>query len=188
MLESNQLTHNTKVLSNIHHPISVDLRKSLAKIISRYAMAALPKGITMDIYVAQEIPNYFQGNIKCFLEIFALLLELNTKSIDKGAIEIRIYHESLHQCSSNVELSIMITTTHFNNRSINDSSISGLSGGGCNDRKKMLEGLDALPQVNSLCNYVDGALSCTKKSDSTIQFNLKCVLQQSHTAGILSMT
>jgi hypothetical protein len=167
---------------------SFDLRKNIAKVVAHYSMAAVQKGITLDIFVAHETPNYFYGNVSCFLVMLSQLLKHCIDSLDAGEISIRIYHESLHQSnSSETELSI-ITTTHNSTKLNNfagDNCLPRLSGPA--DRKIQLNCYASLEHINHFCNYFDGNFSMQKLEDREIQYIVTFILQQAHPARILHL-
>ncbi len=140
-----------------------DLRKNIAKIVAQYCMAAGQQGVDLDLFVAHETPNYFHGNLNCFLEILARLLELSIESLDTGEVCIRICHDSLHQNNSCVtELSIIITvcsSTHFNSaHRVEKISILNKP-----DKKSIpFKGYSALQRIKSLCSFFDGSLTLQK--------------------------
>lgn len=172
----------------IRYQPSFDLRKNIAKIVAYHSPAAVQKGIVLDIFVSPETPNYFQGNVSCFLVMLSQLLKHGIESLKQGDLSIRIYHDSLHQNNScDTEISIIITThdpTECRNTTAG-AQCSGLISFA--DRQISLNGHDSLHRVKELCRYFDGNFTLQRTSDHMTQYIVTCILQQTHPAGIFNL-
>ena len=161
-----------------------DLRKNIAKVVAHYTMTAVQKGISLDIFVAHETPNYFHGNVSCFLLLLSQLLKHAIDSLDQGEISIRIYHDSLHQTNDcDAELSIIITT--HNPRYSMDFPHAGqpLELVNSTGRRTNSKSHAALIRIKDLCGYFAGNLTWQNLTPQKTQYFLTCILQQTHPAG-----
>jgi hypothetical protein len=162
-----------------------DLRKNIAKVVSYYSMTAVKKGITLDIFVAQETPNYFQGNLTLFLGLLAQLLQYCIEALDGGEICIRVNHESLHQ-NNNCETELSITITTCNHKQT-DTPMDNTLPQICQAVGKSipLRSYTTLHHIKQLCQDIDGSLTMRRFDDRKNQYHVSLILQQAHPARML---
>jgi len=181
-----ELPVNDSKCEALRYQPSFDLRKNIAKVVAYYTLVAVQKGITLDLFVSSETPNYFHGSVSCFLVMLAQLLKHAIESLDHGNICIRISHDSLHQSNScQTELSIIITMQ--NPKKPDSFSIvaqpAGLSN--CAEGKIPFNGDIALHRIKHLCNYFDGSFSLQKLDNRKIQYCVTFVLHRAHSVRML---
>jgi hypothetical protein len=184
-----KLPVNDSKLEALRYQPSFELRKNIATVVAYYTLAAVQKGITLDLFVSSETPNYFHGNVSCFMVILSQLLKHGIESLDdQGDICIRISDDSLHQSNScETELSIIITIhnpikpDHFSG--VNRFSRLTVSANG----NIQLNGDIGLQRIKHLCNYFDGNFSMQKLDDRKTQYLVSFVLHQAHPVRMLNL-
>lgn len=181
MFVSRELPVNDSRREALRYQPSFDLRKNIAKVVAYYTLAAVRKGITLDLFVSAETPNYFYGNVSCFLVMLAQLLKHSIETLDQGNICIRISHDSLHQSNiCQTELSIIITMQNpikpdSHSRVARFARLSHCAVG-----KIPFNEDSALHRIKHLCNYFEGSFSLQKLDDRKIQYRVTFVLHQAH--------
>lgn len=187
MLLSKEVQFNGHKREALRYQPTFDLRKNVARVVAYYAPSAIQKGITLDIFVSPETPNYFQGNVSCFLVILSQLLQHSIELMRHGDLCIRIYHDSLHQSNScATELSITVTANDPSQRKELTSGTKSARASNSADKKLSLKGPGALNRIKELCRYFDGNLTLQKKGAYMPRYIVTCVLQQTHHAEIFN--
>ena len=186
MYLSKELSTSARKREALRYQPSFDLRKNIAKVVAYYSIAAVQNGITLDIFVSPETPNYFQGNVSCFLMMLSQLLNHCIASLHHGNLCIRVSHDSLHQSNSyETELSIVITS--HNPTTLN--SIAEVNRypqlSDCADRRTRFNDDISLYQINHLCNYFAGSFSMQKLDEQKTQYLVTFTLQQTHPASMI---
>jgi hypothetical protein len=167
---------------------SFDLRKKIAAVISHYSIAAISKGITLDIYLDHETPNYFHGNANCFLEMLSQLLKLSIASLNEGEISIRIHHESIHQSNNcQTELTICIITDSLVESKVYSGTFNKSQPNTTAYNKFPLANCSTLHRIRNLSSFFAGKLSVKTLDECRTKFLLKCFLQQAHSIGSLHL-
>jgi hypothetical protein len=186
MYLSKELLSNDLKREALRYQPSFDLRKNIAKVIACYSIAAVQKGITLDIFVSPETPNYFQGNVSSFLMMLSQLLNHCIATLHQGNICIRISHDSLHQSNScETELSILITSHNPTKPNIVARVKQFPQISDCADRAIRFNGDISLHRINHLCNYFAGSFSMQKLDEQKIQYLVTFILQQTHPASMV---
>lgn len=168
-----------------HYQPFFDLRRNIAKVITNYSIIAVQKNILLDIFVAHETPNYFQGDLTNLLELLSELFKHSIKSMADGEICIRINHESLHKSNNcETELSI-ITTTRSTTRSKNplSDSIPPPSNNAA-PADTALNNFSSFLRLQHLCSYFGGNITRQKLDDRKTQYTVSLILQQANPARL----
>ena len=168
---------------------SFNLRKNIAKVVANYSIFAVQKNILLDIFVDHETPNYFQGDLTCFLGLLSELFKHCIKSLDGGEMCIRINHDSVHK-NNNCETELSITVTTYSTTGIKDlaevSHFSQLYN--AEDKNSALKRYASFLRIQHLCGYFSGNFSTQRLDDRKTQFAVSLALQQTHPIRPLHLT
>ena len=186
LLEKNLPAENSKREALRYQP-SFDLRKNIAGVIAHYSTEALRKGITLDINVAHETPNYFHGKANCFVEIFSQLLKVTIASLDEGTIYIRIFHDSMH-LANNCETDLTISITTFSKAECSPlPDVKWTPDSERNTCMIPMANCTTLQRVRVLCAYLAGSLILQKLGGNKTLYRVNCFLQQAFPANRLQL-
>lgn len=186
LLEKNIPTEKRKREALRYQP-SFDLRKNIAGVIAHYSMEALREGITLDINVAHETPNYFHGKANCFVEIFSQLLKVTIASLDEGTIYIRISHDSMH-LTNNCETDLTISITTHSKAECSPLPDVNLPPDSERITSRIpMANCTTLKRVRDLCAYLAGSLILRKLDRNKTLYRVNCFLQQAFPANRLQL-
>lgn len=167
---------------------SFDLRKNIAKVVADYSILAVQKNILLDIFVDHETPNYFKGDLNCFLGLVSELLRHCIESLNEGEICIRINHESIHKNNNcKAELSLVVTTRGKTGRN-NLPEINSYSQlNNAVDKSLATKRYASFLRIQHLCSYFGGKFTTLKLKDQKTKYSVTFVLQQVHPHRMLHL-